>query len=91
MVVPKFSWLSYILSTYHSDALAFSGKEAFTRWLENPTEPNTTLSWNVIQGKTQKNNFCVYCTYADVALLLCRKWYDYAGNILVVQLLRGIG
>ncbi|CAJ1805953.1 unnamed protein product [Sphenostylis stenocarpa] len=26
------------------------GSESLNRWLENPTEPNTTLSWNVIHG-----------------------------------------
>lgn len=26
------------------------GSESLTRWLEDPTEPNTTLSWNVIHG-----------------------------------------
>ncbi|KAL9374343.1 hypothetical protein Peur_033963 [Populus x canadensis] len=26
------------------------GSESLSQWLENPTRPNTTLSWNVIQG-----------------------------------------
>ena len=45
-----------------------SGDGSLTRWLEDPTEPNTTLSWNVIHGKTQKKN-CVYVN--PILMLLC--------------------
>ncbi|KAK7373921.1 hypothetical protein VNO80_07343 [Phaseolus coccineus] len=44
--------ISYHVSSRSSSVflIVAQGKETFTRWLENPTEPNTTLSWNVIHG-----------------------------------------
>ncbi|XP_047153070.1 E3 ubiquitin-protein ligase APD2-like isoform X1 [Vigna umbellata] len=44
--------ISYHVSSRSSSVflIVAQGMEAFTRWLENPTEPNTTLSWNVIHG-----------------------------------------
>ncbi|KAG2404656.1 uncharacterized protein HKW66_Vig0115780 [Vigna angularis] len=44
--------ISYHVSSRSSSVflIVAQGTEAFTRWLENPTEPNTTLSWNVIHG-----------------------------------------
>ncbi|QCE11921.1 protein neuralized [Vigna unguiculata] len=44
--------ISYHVSSTSSSVflIVAQGTETFTRWLENPTEPNTTLSWNVIHG-----------------------------------------
>ncbi|XP_014522556.1 uncharacterized protein LOC106779042 isoform X2 [Vigna radiata var. radiata] len=44
--------ISYHVSSRTSSVflIVAQGTETFTRWLENPTEPNTTLSWNVIHG-----------------------------------------
>ncbi|TKY65832.1 putative E3 ubiquitin-protein ligase XBAT34 [Spatholobus suberectus] len=44
--------ISYHVSSSSSSVFLIiaEGAESLTRWLENPTEPNTTLSWNVIHG-----------------------------------------
>ncbi|XP_019460162.1 PREDICTED: uncharacterized protein LOC109359922 [Lupinus angustifolius] len=44
--------ISYRLSSKRSSIFLVIGKEVegLTEWLEHPTYPNTTLSWNVIHG-----------------------------------------
>ncbi|KAK7395109.1 hypothetical protein VNO78_15651 [Psophocarpus tetragonolobus] len=44
--------ISYHVSTTNSSVFLViaQGAESLNRWLEDPTEPNTTLSWNVIHG-----------------------------------------
>ncbi|KHN36429.1 Putative E3 ubiquitin-protein ligase XBAT35 [Glycine soja] len=44
--------ISYHVSSKSSSVFLIiaEGDVSLTRWLEDPTEPNTTLSWNVIHG-----------------------------------------
>ncbi|KAL2337071.1 hypothetical protein Fmac_011517 [Flemingia macrophylla] len=44
--------ISYLVSYRSSSVFVIiaEGTDSFTRWLEDPTEPNTTLSWNVVHG-----------------------------------------
>jgi hypothetical protein len=71
-----------------------AGAESLSVWLADPTYPNTTLSWNMIHGKKVGMKtisvFNLYWSYTDV-FSSSRNWYDYAGNIQVIQLLCGIG
>nr|KYP33595.1 E3 ubiquitin-protein ligase rififylin [Cajanus cajan] len=44
--------ISYHVSSRSSSVFVIiaQGTDSLTRWLEDPTEPNTTLSWNVVHG-----------------------------------------
>lgn len=40
----------YLLCKYDFETWIIAGSEGFAQWLEDPSYPNTTLSWNIIHG-----------------------------------------
>lgn len=49
-----------------------TGADSLSMWLEDPTYPNTTLSWNVIHGKkvVKKLYLCSYSHYHILTFFL---------------------
>ncbi|XP_028070377.1 uncharacterized protein LOC114272871 [Camellia sinensis] len=43
-----FSLLKFLLRPTH--LVPLSGRESLVEWIEDPSYPNTTLSWNIIHG-----------------------------------------
>ncbi|KAG6769589.1 hypothetical protein POTOM_025239 [Populus tomentosa] len=56
--------LSYVLASR-------VGNEGLSQWLEDPTYPNTTLSWNVIQGSG----------FVQQSILTSASYYIAVGNL----------
>lgn len=45
----KFLDFISLFSSWH-----IAGTEGLAQWLEDPTYPNTTLSWNIIHGEIER-------------------------------------
>lgn len=55
LLVANMESFSPMLRTFHA-----AGNEGLSQWLEDPTYPNTALSWNVIHGEVKLENSIVF-------------------------------
>lgn len=63
-----------------------SGRESLSRWIEDPSDPNVTLFWKLIDGESylySKFEFYLQVVYAqnvtNIAFEYYRNWYHSPG------------
>jgi hypothetical protein len=64
-----------VIAIEHSFSILFwsqhiAGSDGLAQWLEEPTYPNTTLSWNLIHGEKMEVGKYVYSVYFNPKLTL---------------------
>ncbi|RDX97969.1 putative E3 ubiquitin-protein ligase XBAT34, partial [Mucuna pruriens] len=77
--------ISYHVSSRSSSVFLIiaDGTESLTQWLEYPTEPNTTLSWNVIHGTGMITQEILWSSSYYVALGNLHEEVEVALNLSV--------
>lgn len=74
-----------LIAIEHSLSILFwiqhiAGSDGLAQWLEEPTYPNTTLSWNLIHGEIEVGKF-VYSVYFNPILMLATSNSPGSGMI----------
>lgn len=68
----------------------FIGKESLVQWMEQPSHPNTTLSWSLIHGISPINpvqEICLVNHLTSTQIQEMEKFSKLLKNLLIITLL----
>lgn len=58
-----------------------AGKESLVEWIDDPSYPNTTLSWNIIHGKIPGNFYLLFCYVLGSITYFINLCYTGTGKV----------